>query len=308
MRILVGILLSWLPVAPPVGQDSPVRPVPSPAEIDDLIDELESPVFSVRQRATRRLIEAGPAALQPLAERTKSARLELSVRALAVFESCYVGKDKPAVLAAGEHLETFAESTRRELAEHARAVLTRHAARRVRLAVPEIRKRGGQIELDPPTGVPWLALDDRWKGGLVGLKFVRRLRDSDFQVYLIDGLKVPEKEKAALEKHFRDGAVNRRGRVMFGITSSRLGRCTATEVVRGKSAWRAGLRDGDTILSLDGKEVRDFDDLVVMLKSRKPDQKFEVVVSRRDRSTQESLTLTLKGTLDRWKPSAAATP
>lgn len=280
---------------------------PTKQSINDLIAKLESRDFRVRQRATRDLLKIGVPAIEPLHKRVYSGRLELAVRAMSIFESAYVGKNPAAADAADLILEEIALSKRQELAEQAIAVLQRNQATRTRRAIVELVKLGGEVTKDTDADQnsrfagddrSYLVIDKQWTGGVDGLKYVRRLMGGDFQIYIIDGVPIPEKDLLELEASFELPIVARRGPAMLGISGSaaRVG-CMVSSVTAGKAARRAGIREGDVILEMDGESIEDFAELVEMLRPMQPDQEIRLKVMRD--IGREPKEIVVK--LDRWK-------
>jgi hypothetical protein len=284
--------------------------------IGAIISQLESPSFKKRQQATRLLLKMGDRAIEPLLKRVQTGRLELAVRAVSIFESAYIGKDPAAIAAADKALEGLVFSQRQELAEQAQGVLSRNVETRVRIALASLEQLGARVyNFDrPPDGwaeppalrqglvdrePPSVVLNERWKGGADGLKYVRRLRGTGVLIYLIDGVKIPEKRIVELESVFDTTTIARRGSGMLGIKgSSNPGGCFVSDVVEGLAGAQAGLKAGDTILELDGRIVRDFPDLVDQLRSRKAGQSIKLKVERDLSGKVENL----EATLGEWHP------
>jgi hypothetical protein len=282
-------------------QEEPAnRPV-----VETLITKLESPDFRDRQQATRLLLKLGPATLKPLKNRVYDGSLELAVRAMSIFESAYVGKDPTAVAVADEALEELARSKRQELAEHAQSVLVRNRATRTKIAVANLLRLGGEVDNYAPKqnvrvedfqrdGPPLLILNKNWKGGVEGLKYVRRLKGAGFQIYLIDGAPLSEKAITELEASFDAPVIARRGTAMLGISGARAtAGCLVLNVVEGKAAEKAGLRSGDIIQEMDGKPIEDFDKLVELLRNKQADEIIELKLLREPRDQPQSVRVKL---------------
>ena len=118
-------------------------------------------------------------------------------------------------------------------------------------------------------------------------------------------MKIPEKTIVELEAVFDTATISRRGSGMLGIKSSRNApRCFVSDVVEGLAGQVAGLEAGDTILELDGRGVRDFDDLVDQLRSKKAGQTIKLKVER-DLSGKVEI---LEATLGEWHPPTNKPP
>ena len=287
------------------------------AHIARLIAQLESPRFRERQQATRELLKVGSPAIRPLFERAKTGRLEVAVRAIAVFEAAYTGSDAEGIKAASTALEALAISPQNDLAEHARAVLERNQPLRTQLAVKELRALGGVIEnYDPEplvrspriqlgqngsSDAPWLVLDAGWKGGTEGLAYVLRLKGTPFHIYIIDGVPLDEKAINSVASEFDEAVVVRRGSAMLGVSGiSNGGGCYVTGVVRGTGAWTAGIREGDMILKFDGEDILDFSELVERLKQQKAGDIITLTVASENDPTNTPVDRKVK--LGLWRP------
>jgi hypothetical protein len=102
-------------------------PAPStdiqPADIAQLVEQLESPAFAERQEATRQLSEAGKAAFAELEKASASSSREASARALDVLKGHFQRGDKETKAAAAETLERLATSNNAAISERARNIL-----------------------------------------------------------------------------------------------------------------------------------------------------------------------------------------
>ncbi|MFK7817675.1 MAG: PDZ domain-containing protein [Planctomycetaceae bacterium] len=302
------LLLCCVLAVPSISFARPVQVENSPVEpvVSKLISQLESPRFRDRQTATRLLLKRGATAIPPLKKRVYSGRLELAVRAISIFESAYIGKDPAAAAAADDALEELAESDRQELAEHAKSVLERNYGARTRFAVENLRRLGGEVDNYPDRqndpsqqGVPFLILNKKWKGGAKGLKYVRRLKGSRFQIYVIDGVPLAERDIVELEASFDNPVVARRGSAMLGISGARAAAgCLIMNVVEGKAAEAAGLRSGDIIQELDGKQIEDFEKLVELLRDKQADDIIQLKVLREPRTEAQAIRVKL----GHWRP------
>jgi len=296
--------------------DSPKEHAP----LASLIDQLGSRDFRARQTATKELKEAGAKAMPLLLRRVRSGPLELAARAMSIFERAYVGHDKVATAAADVALESLAESKRQALAEMAKAVLRRNQEVRTRIAIAHLKRlnadfwdanaeaalqnpglknlpnRRNQFQSATPSR---LILDRQWKGGVEGLKYVRRLANANIHVYLIAGLPVPEAAKLELEAGFTNGNVVPRGPVMLGVRASPFGPgVVVRDVEKYSSAWNV-LQEHDRLTKMDGEELQDFSDLIAILKTHKVGDKvvFEVeTIAGNERRTEERVV-----TLKNWR-------
>jgi hypothetical protein len=93
------------------------------ADVDELIEQLDSPEFSERQEASRRLSELGPEAFPTLERTVASGSREASLRALDLLKQQFQHGDLPAKDSAREALSRLADSSNVTTAQRARDVL-----------------------------------------------------------------------------------------------------------------------------------------------------------------------------------------
>ncbi len=294
--------------------------------IGDLISDLESSDFRARQQATRELRKRGAIAIKLLEKRVRKGRLELAVRAMSIFEHAYIGSDQKAAFLADEALESFAESERQALGELAKAVLVRNRATRVDRAIKRLRSLGAEVknynpslekprniqDFGRPTDNPYVAIDENWKGGVAGLKYIRRLNGSAFQIYMVNTAPLEEKAVVELEAAFDGDTVHRRG-PLLGILSGRGGNgVQVNDAVEGTAAHEAGIKPGDFIEKIDNKELTDFDHLIEELMRRKPGDTVTFTVIRTiaiQREREERVeTKEIKVTLRSWRNEKKEAP
>lgn len=136
-------------------------------------------------------------------------------------------------------------------------------------------------------------VDEYWKTGPRGFELLQRLSSlvshdfmsgaSRVSMYLIDGHPLEPEQIAELKAIFGDTRVSERGRVCLGIAHQPLnsGRdgVEVSDIQRDSSAAKADIRQNDVLLKFDGKPLRDFDELIGVLKAYRPDDEvtFEVL-------------------------------
>ncbi len=301
-------------------------------ELAALIDQLGSRDFRARQLATKELKQAGAKAIPRLLRRVRSGPLELAARSMAIFERAYVGDEEAATAAADVALESLAESKRQAVAEMAKAVLRRNQAVRTRIAIAHLTRLNAdfwdaeaEAAFENPerknvpnpglnrrvqfttTSPPRLILDRQWKGGVEGLKYVRRLASANIHIYLIAGVPIPEAAKLELEAAFSNGNVVPRGPVMLGVKASAFGPGVVVgDVETYSSAWNV-LKRHDRLTKMDGEELQDFSDLIAILKTHEVGDKvvFEVETIENNKRRIEERVVTLKNwRLPRTKPQS----
>lgn len=92
--------------------------------VEQLIQDLDSNDFKVREQATRGLIEQGEAAVEPVARAAAGDSLEVTSRAVEVLHQVMEGENKVAAAAAKAALEKLAAGENRNAARRAKAILT----------------------------------------------------------------------------------------------------------------------------------------------------------------------------------------
>jgi hypothetical protein len=117
----MAVLLSALTAFSVAGE--PGNAPPSTEEVQALIAQLESADFKARQVASRRLAEAGPAAIEPLTRAAQSVERETMVRALDILAQFSKSEDESLKAAARAGLEQVAESSNPRAAARAKAIL-----------------------------------------------------------------------------------------------------------------------------------------------------------------------------------------
>ncbi len=93
------------------------------AQIAAWIDQLDSPNFRQRREATRRLIEAGKAAIGPVAEQADTDNLERASRCIDILGRLAASEDEATEQAARKALEALSRSKHNSVAQRAAAVL-----------------------------------------------------------------------------------------------------------------------------------------------------------------------------------------
>lgn len=96
----------------------------SPAEIDKLMEQLDSNKFNERQAAQQKLAEIGKAAFTALEKGTQNVSREVAVRSLDILKGQFQGGDEGTKAAAKEVLERLSKSNDATLAKRAGEILS----------------------------------------------------------------------------------------------------------------------------------------------------------------------------------------
>lgn len=167
------------------AQDQPLPVVESPGseQIQQWVDELDSPRFAVRESATEKLIESSAEALGPVALAVQQGNLEVISRGIHILEEGALSGDPSAEDAASAALEQIAKSDS-TAAARAFQVLQSLATERQARAFAALRSHGGSIEvsyfnvgLQQTGSMMTLHIGSQWSGDATTLKHLRWLID-----------------------------------------------------------------------------------------------------------------------------------
>lgn len=332
---LVGMSLADEP-APPTESISPV-PTLTTEQVHDAIEQLRSPEFAVRQKSTDTLRAITAEQIDLLAQAIQnSPENEVARRCVDLLERCYAtgGRDTKVVREASEALEASAKSDRWFVAEAARDSLERHWKRRVEIAMLDLQQLGAGMSPKKPEKL-WesnqdysgpfnrlgpasddhlkIFVDEYWKADPRGFELLRRLTPlvshnfmmgtTRVSVYLIDGHIQQPEEIAELKAIFGDTRVATRGKVCLGILNSPQGGIsTGVEVGNvqpGSSAFIAKIQANDVLLKFEGSPLKDFDELIELLKAYRPGDEVTFKVERYDVRKPFDVKVKLQGWYER---------
>ena len=284
----------------------------TPQAIATWIEQLDSDVFFVREQASEKLMHAGIAALEPLAEAADSSVAEVASRAARILLQFSEHPDAKIAMEALRHLAGLKRRSWER--DTAIGVLARM---REEKALAELIRLGGIIRGEyqsrGTTTVAHLHLGETYRGGDEGLRYVNDLRSlqtlSIYHVPVTDsglaqlrgprtlllvqlfGTEVTEQGVRALKATFPDVTV-KYGRGAFlgvrGVEPPAPARVLV--VVRGSAAEAAGILRGDVIAAVDGQAVKDFEQLQKLIgKHRSGEKAVLELVRNGQRITKEVL-------------------
>lgn len=268
-------------------------------EVSDLIRDLNSEAFEVRERASAELLKAGPAAIEPLARTARDGSPEAAARSLELLNRLYAANQDDSFDATEAALSGLMTSEKTATRDRAARILELAADHRFQRTVAELTRMGGLVKITDLTGAPVAAIQNprnrgstlsysvfitrRWTGGDEGLKQILRL-------YHLPRLRVYRTRQASVSEDALDSVVAEmsnvdeiqvRGEGYLGITAKQPApACVVDRVEDDSAAARAGLRDGDNILRFDGHEIRSFQELIELLSDKSPGDKVPVVYAR----------------------------
>lgn len=307
--------------APPVAAKAEVSsPTPEPSltteQVREAIQHLAAPQYSVRQKSLDILKSVNAEQISLLAEATEEhSDGEVARRCIELMTRIYAtgDRDSSVVRQASEAIEIAANSERWFIAEAARDALERHWKRRVEIAMLELQKLGGNMSpRDPaklwernsqsyqssPTSTDHLKVfvDEHWKADEDAISLLRRLTPllyhsfipgrSRLSFVLIDGHTQTPEEIAQIKGIFGDTNVMSRGRVYLGIVHQSNNADDSgiqiNQVGPDSSAEKAGLEVGDILLKCEDKPLKEFDDLIELLKTQNVNDEVTFEVYRED--------------------------
>ncbi len=321
----------------PSGEAQDPVPALTTQQVNDAIEQLRSPEFAVRQRSIETLQAVSAEQIDLLTQAIQtSTENEIARRCVDLLERRYAtgDRDSAVVRQASDALEAAANSDRWFVAEAARDSLGRHWKRRVEITLLELQKMGagmspklpeklwesnreysGLFNRQDPTSDDHLKIfvDEHWKADAKGFELLRRLMplvSHDFMtgpsrvsVVLIDGHTQQPEEEAELRAIFGDTRVSSRGAVCLGIShqpqdASRSG-VEVSNVQRDSSADRAEIQATDVLLKFDGKTLKDFDELIELLKAFRPGDEVTFQVRRYSERAPLDVKVKLQGWYER---------
>lgn len=298
---------------------------PPPEQIAEWVAGLGAPQYAQREAATRGLIDAGPAALEPLRKAIGGGDLEVSTRAIEVARAILGSEDAAAAVAAEAFLQSLTESDDPSLAHMAGSTLDFHAIGLAEAARTELESLGAEFTRSMlPTGQlgPHVKLDSRWRGGSADLRLLSRV--PGLLVVSVHGAKIDDAAVAFLGK-LRHAArielygtgvtpdqvtalaarlpetdieVRKGGKLGVGGQPN-MGPCRITHVQAGSAADKAGVQVDDIVAAVDGDPVADFEALTDRVGLRGAGEKVTLDIDRgQPGEDAERLSLTVE--LDAW--------
>lgn len=288
--------------APAAAEQPQTQPLTA-EEIATAIGHLGDESYTVREEATHKLAKAGATAVPALqAAAVGDAPLEVAARAIRILQIMYQNGDSDAYDAAEIALEQIAESrTNRVLARRAQVAITTQVARRQIRAIARFKELGGRVRMVQPNGVAItgvngepqiseLIIGREWKGGEVGLAQIKRLT-AVRALYVINNA-LTEDEITKLTQALPQLVIQHRGQAMLGVSAlpNEKG-CEIFNVKEGSAAEQAELEAGDIITRFDGKEVKTFEALTDLIKTKKGGDKVIIDLIRNGEAMNKEVTL-----------------
>jgi hypothetical protein len=276
----------------PVESKKPIAPV------GVLVEQLSSPKFIERVRASRDLVRSGAAAVDTLKQVARSDRPEASLRAVAVLEDMWLravaDDDVETTAAAFDALDELSQSDDPSLRTRLDATLAAHEALVTKYALEQIARLGGSVKhsnginivnddgsMRPQVEI--VLLDENWQGGEQGLRYVRRVRPG--ALYIIGDAHLPEgaTQRFVAATNIK---VEDRGTAYLGVRNNSfmpvqgINGVLVETVDPNTPASKGGMQPGDVIVAFGDGAVHDFRELVTQIKKTKPGQKVRAEVLR----------------------------
>lgn len=319
--LLIAILASQLS-ANCLAQAPAQAVVEAPAPTDEQLHEwaagLDDDQFEVRQHSQMQLEQAGPAAVDAVAQVAKAGTLESSTRAINILLKWAEQKDQTLRL---EALQRIANLTNRPRES---AMATRLLADvREQAALEALTELGATYNGDIQTrGIGTrlqVIIGPKWKGGYEGLKLladVPRVSTVSFhsaplgdrclealvslpaiQRVELYGTKVSTEAIAQYKQKAPKVEVDpREGGALLGVRGNPQG--TILHVVPGSAADKAGLRVGDRVKQINGEEVASFQELTQRIGQHSAGDTANLTVLRNNQTREVSVTFDQWGTVD----------
>jgi hypothetical protein len=290
-------------------------PTPTSEEIASWITQLDDDRYLIREQATRQLLDAGTAALDPLLTTANGERPEPADRAVWIMRRLARSRDNEQSIAALERMVQLRE--RPLLVERAELELDERsiAACQARLTQLGAEINMEAVPFDGVTVVPLLhvRLGEKWRGTPGDLRAIAQLRrqlyfrfegkavDNDVAklfegkarlafVQFLDTKVTPEAVDALKARH-RDAIVYVRGQALLGVQAeNHPAGAMVNRVEPGTAAANAGIVAGDVIANLGGHTVPDFDRLTARIAQHQPGETVDVEIVRGDERKKLSVT------------------
>lgn len=294
---------------------------PSAAEIAGWLAQLDDRQYRVRERATRQLLTAGAAALEPILAVANGERPEPADRAVWLLQQYGNAKEAELRRAALERLTQLKDRPQVVAAANDALALIRHQEAR-----QTIERLGGRFQIPEMPGIDprqlvsnALILDENWRGkkeDLAQLRHVLSLRNvfvigtrmtaadlvelknvSTLANLYLYGTRLEPTDVPQLKEAMPQATIDYRRGALLGVAGSRLddsAPARAETVQPGSAAAQAGIQVGDIIERFNGQDVLNFKDLTDKIATHRAGDEVTLEILRNG----ETKNYTLK--LGRW--------
>lgn len=262
-------------------------------ELSGLLLQLSDDEYQLREEAETALSEWRPIPLNELLAVANGKDLEGATRAVRVLRRLYsttVGGDFDAI---DDGLQQLVEEGQGLAASRSAFVLEEFRMRRRERAIVSLKDLGaviryanrnafGVIDQDgAERPIQQIMIGRRWTGGDEGLRYLKRIPELNILFYE-DAAKVSPQAWIDLVQAIPNLKIDKRGAAFLGLSAQPANDAgvRVEQVTPDGAAAKAGLRPGDTVTKLDGKDVQSFKELLEVLEKHQPGDKIEADVVR----------------------------
>jgi hypothetical protein len=281
-------------------------------DVETSIVSLGSTDFRIREEAVRKLMTAGPSAIEPLTKAAEAPDLEVSYRAVRVLQSLVEQEDVATQQQAVAALEELSTGDHHAAADLATDALALYRLTQQDRALDLLRRLGAkQSEFGDNVEI---LLDDEWHGktaDLALLKQVPHLKHLRILYVKLDeqalktladltqlgfldlyGAGVSEDAAATLAQALPDVKIDRRNGALLGVGPSTVSiGCIIDTVVENSAAQVADIRKEDVILSIDGHPVQRFEELTALIGAKNVGDMVSIDIRRNGELLTKHVTL-----------------
>lgn len=292
------------PIDVPITSPESSPPVVIPPEVATAVAELQSKDFAVRQQARNRLIALGAPAFKPLIAALDNVPGDTGIRILLIIEKIWLQTPESQADVLEQQLDDLSNTVTFFYWYHVKRMLGNHHRLREERAVRSLRRLNAVVQLDRDDNdrelrakldvdlseskqrIVTVILPRSWKGTSADLWHIRRLSHTEImQVFYVRGINLTEADRLTMRLGFSELGVSERAEIFIGVMGNAVsfddrGGCPVTGVQPDSPAQIAGIQVGDRIMAVDGVEIKNFEDLVEQLKSKRGYQPIEMTVER----------------------------
>ena len=288
------------------------------AQVEQWIQDLDSPKFAVRQSASKSLVAAGEIAIEPVKKAAANDSLEVATRAIDILHQLAKSQDVSVEQVALEALDQLVQEKSATAMNLAEATLDRFQHERQGDAIAKLQAEGALVNV---VFSQWgdisdiqVTINEGWKGGDDGLAVLRRLPDlkdlslrqaeiTDAAVSHLKNLKglktlqiygtgISDQGAEQLAQALNIKLDRRKG-ALLGIGGPITGTtgCTVSSVVEGTAAADADIRVGDLVVRFNGAKVESFEHLRQLVDDQRPGETITLDIFRDEKLVTKEVKL-----------------
>ena len=286
------------PVIQPGTGDATNESVPAdaliPEQIRQAVEQLDDTAFERREEAVDFLFAAGHCAVPALEAATDSPLPEIAVRAFDVLQRLYFRDDEPTYEAIDLVVQRLMHVGNLSAAARAEQLFESISEIRQTRAVARLERLGAIVHLSDSRfeqdrqRIDHVLFGRDWSGNDEDVRLIERIEDmrlaNTAAIYVVRGVTISEATLLDLKAYMPSLVINRRGPAQLGVMNDRFrdGGCVIGQVVPDSAADYAGLKQGDQIVEIDGREVNSFEKLVEIIGEKEPGDLVPIVFIRRE--------------------------